>query len=80
MKYYRTKKNGAAIWKILEHREMQNCPECRTKQSMTYLGFVETYSKGLHAKMYQCNSCDTWVDIIWEKKHGRYTKDEPAGV
>jgi len=48
--------------------------------SLTYLGFVETYMTGLHAKMYQCQACDAWVDVIWDKKRGRYQDNQPAGV
>lgn len=76
MKYYRIQQNGAAIWKILEHREPKTCPECREKNSLSYLGFVETYMSGLHGKMYQCNGCESWVDLIWQKHLGRFIKKQ----
>ena len=72
VKHYRTHKNGSAIWKLLEHTPLQSCPECHDSTSLRYLGFVETYMSGLHAKMYHCQTCDAWVDVIWDKKRGRY--------
>jgi len=80
VKHYRTQKNGTAIWKILEHIDLEACPECQEKTSISYLGFVETYMEGLHAKMYQCQACDAWVDVIWDKKHGRYHDSSSAEV
>ena len=79
-KRYRTIKNGSAIWKILEHKNLHRCPECKDKHSLTYLGFVETYMSGLHGKMYQCQSCNAWIDVIWDKKHGRFLDSALAGV
>lgn len=80
VKHYRTQQNGSAIWKLLKHTDLHACPECHDETSLTYLGFVETYMDGLHAKMYQCQACDAWVDMIWDKKQGRYNDDRPAGV
>ena len=80
VKHYRTQKNGSAIWKILEYTDLQSCPECNSNKNVIYLGFVETYMTGLHAKMYQCLECDTWVDVIWNKEQGRYDENHSAGV
>lgn len=80
MKKFRTQKHGTAIWKILEHRDLHSCPECKSEGSLHYLGFVETYSLGLHGKMFQCNICETWVDMVWSKRLGRHQDNEPAGV
>lgn len=80
VKHYRMKKNGTAIWKLLEHTHLKSCPECRQQSSIIYLGFVETYMPGLYAKMYQCQACDAWIDVIWDKKRGRYQENETAGV
>lgn len=78
MKFYRTEKNGAAIYKILEHRKLKFCPECHEKKSLSYVGFMETYMSGRHAKMFVCKSCNTWIDMIWDKELGRFTDKEPA--
>ena len=80
VKHYRTHKNGAAIWKLLEHTDLHICPECQSSSGLKYLGFVETYMAGLHAKMNLCRTCGAWVDVIWDKKRGRYQNNRTARV
>ena len=81
-KQFRTKGKDNAIWKILEHETPDCCPECKSNNSLQYLGFVETYTVGLHGKMYQCNACNAWIDLIWSKQLGKFldVNDEPASV
>ncbi len=67
MKQLRTERQGIAMWKIFGEIKVHECFECKQKNHIRYLGFVKDYTPGLHAKIYQCDGCDTWIDVIWEK-------------
>lgn len=80
MNRLRTEKQGTAMWKIFGHMKVHECPECQKSQSLTYLGFAKNYMAGLHAKIYQCQDCNSWVDVIWEKYRKRNKSEKPANV
>lgn len=81
MKMLRTQGSEGAIWKLSSTRAPVRCPECKCEHQLQYVGFAETYSAGMHAKMYVCSVCDTWVDCIWPKSIGKtltFTEHEGA--
>lgn len=80
MKRLRTERQGTAMWKILGHTKLHECPECNQRNSLTYFGFAKDYMAGLHAKIYQCQDCESWIDVIWEKYSRKDAKDSVASV
>lgn len=80
MKRLRTERQGTAMWKIFGHTKLHECPECQQTESLTYFGFAKDYMAGLHAKIYQCHGCDSWIDVVWEKYRQRERKDTTASV
>jgi len=78
MKRLRTERQGTAMWKVWGHTKLHTCPECQERGSLRYFGFAKNYTAGLHAKIYQCQACESWIDVIWEKHRRR--KDKSATV
>jgi hypothetical protein len=76
-KMIRTHESQDPIWIVLHHEAPHECPECHTKASLRYIGFVQTYNPGLHGKMYQCEECDTWIDCVWSKRMGTMLDRHP---
>lgn len=69
----RMKTADSIIWMIKHHQIPHACPECKSENNFTYIGFAETYTEGMYGKFYICNRCDTWIDCVWPKWLGRMT-------
>jgi len=64
----RAKNYGSPVWKIFSQDKPTTCPECSTKHSLRYIGMDTKYSAVMSAKLYCCESCDGWVDLVWSRR------------